>query len=1028
MKLSIIIPAYNEEKTILETIHRVEAADLGVEKEIIVVDDGSTDRTREVIASVAGIKKILQKKNQGKGAALRAGFTAATGDYIVIQDADLEYNPDDLRLMVAEAERGARVVYGSRRLGRKKNPKAGLSYYAGGVLLSWLTNLLYGSRISDEPTCYKMFRRDLIQGLSLKCAGFEFCPEVTAKVLRRGEKIIEVPISYSPRSRREGKKINWRDGAVAVWTLVKYRFTGSKPLKKLVVVTQRVDESDPALAFFTTWLNQLAARFDEVQVITLGLGRYLKPGNVSVNVLPRNKFSRFFKYQFLLLKLLPGSASLFAHMCPEYVVFGGCWARLMGKPVLLWYVHRSVTWKLRIAVWLANRVFTASPEGCNIRSEKIEVTGHGIDTDLFKPDPDAPVERGLILTVGRITPIKRLEFILRALPEVRKSVPEVRLIALGAAYLPKDEKYFQELKDLARELRIEDIVEWRGSVDYRDVPNHIRKAALVVNLAPTGGLDKAMLEAMACGRPVAVANEGFRGMLEGFAARGQIKKIDAPNLAEQISGLLQDPYDAKNFPQIVGERHGLGRLIDVISNQFKNHENKPRLLPIFLAAIFVRLAVAVFLFVKFGENGFLFGDSERYLAVAHNLLSGRGYSSALAPFLPDNYRTQGYPLFLLPFIWITKSYLWAIAMQIVAGSLVPVCTYLIGNALRLPRKATVFAAWFNAFFPATVLWGVSIITESLFTAFFLGGLLLFLRWLSKLRSWRAAVAFASVWAVAGLIRPVMELPFLSALIILMVSARREWRKALIASTLALFVYGAVIFPWFAWNRLQFGKWQSTSLVWMNIQMTYSSGIRALKEGLPWEEAHVEVEKKMESDYGLTEDERRQPRNQPLLKHLALTEIKSAPRETVMILSGALLAFFTHDSTADLLRRYEIIPPVEFGVSGTLILLEKGSAGVADILSKHGIWILIPAMMRVFWLFIFIGVVFSVLSLFLKNTPARPGRLLAIMLIAETAIMAGTIALGIEARHRFPIEPLYLLLGAAGLISVKDVIKRRVFGV
>jgi len=224
MKLSVVMPAYNEEKTIAEIIGRVQAIPL--EKEIIVVDDGSTDSTREILkkiaSSEAGLKVIFHRQNLGKGAALRRGFAQVSGDVIVVQDADLEYDPADLPRLLEPIQKGqARIVYGSRILG--KNPFSYLRYWLGGLLLSKLTNILYGSKITDEPTCYKMFRREVLQEIDLKCKGFEFCPEFTAKVLRRGEKILEVPISYSPRRMEEGKKIRWKDGLVAAYVLIKYR-------------------------------------------------------------------------------------------------------------------------------------------------------------------------------------------------------------------------------------------------------------------------------------------------------------------------------------------------------------------------------------------------------------------------------------------------------------------------------------------------------------------------------------------------------------------------------------------------------------------------------------------------------------------------------------------------------------------------------------------------------------------------------------------------------------------------------------
>lgn len=230
--LSIIIPAYNEEKTIAELLQRVLDADLGegIDRELIVVNDCSTDSTGRIVQSFiaahpqAPITYLVHDHNQGKGMAVRTGIQAVTGDYVVMQDANLELDPNDFARMLPHLLSGQyRVVYGSRFLA-EENSHTYFSYQLGGKFLSVMTNLLYDQRITDEPTCYKMFDAGLLKSIPLDCKGFEFCPEVTAKVSRLGYKIKEVPIRYYPRSIEEGKKLRLRDGLKAIGTLLKYRF------------------------------------------------------------------------------------------------------------------------------------------------------------------------------------------------------------------------------------------------------------------------------------------------------------------------------------------------------------------------------------------------------------------------------------------------------------------------------------------------------------------------------------------------------------------------------------------------------------------------------------------------------------------------------------------------------------------------------------------------------------------------------------------------------------------------------------
>jgi glycosyltransferase involved in cell wall biosynthesis len=225
MKLSVIIPVYNEVESIREIVKRVQETKLAWE--IVLVDDGSIDGTRDLLKEMDGkdnVRVILHEKNQGKGAAVRTGFDAAKGDILLIQDADLEYDPRDYPTLVKPLEEGiADVVYGSRFLG---GPRRVVMFWhmIANYMLTFMTNILYNTILSDMETGYKVFRKEVIEGMPLRAKRFDFEPEFTAKVLKRKYRIYEVPISFNPRDYSEGKKIKLKDAFEAVWTLIKYRF------------------------------------------------------------------------------------------------------------------------------------------------------------------------------------------------------------------------------------------------------------------------------------------------------------------------------------------------------------------------------------------------------------------------------------------------------------------------------------------------------------------------------------------------------------------------------------------------------------------------------------------------------------------------------------------------------------------------------------------------------------------------------------------------------------------------------------
>jgi len=230
MKLSIVIPAYNEQDSIAEIVRRVQRAEIaGVEREIVVVDDGSKDRTAEIVASLEGVHFVRHERNAGKGAAVKTGIGASTGDLVLVQDADLEYDPADHAAVVqplldgrCDAVMGSRFLHERPKfIGKRRSPY--FTHYIGNLMIVAFTNLLYGKSFTDYEGCYKAFRRADLSATPIEANGFEFDNELVCKLFRKGVRFEEVPIHYAPRTYLRGKKITWRHGVIILWTILKWR-------------------------------------------------------------------------------------------------------------------------------------------------------------------------------------------------------------------------------------------------------------------------------------------------------------------------------------------------------------------------------------------------------------------------------------------------------------------------------------------------------------------------------------------------------------------------------------------------------------------------------------------------------------------------------------------------------------------------------------------------------------------------------------------------------------------------------------
>ena len=352
---------------------------------------------------------------------------------------------------------------------------------------------------------------------------------------------------------------------------------------KILIITQKVDISDDNLGFFHHWLEKFAKKLEKLYVICLAEGEYHLPENVEVYSLGKergySKLSQFFRLQKFLFKNLKDVDGIFIHMCPIYAILSFPLVRLFRKKMILWYLHKSVNWKLRLAEKLVAQILTASKESCRLKNrKKIEVVGHGIDAGLFKPRHDAndtnlyanaANKKFRIFSVGRITPIKNQATLIQAIDILvnQKNIRALEVKIIGSPLEDCEREYFVELKKMVQEKKLENYIKFSGSVFYKEMPQYYQNADLVVNLSQTGSIDKVVLEAMASGCLVLTSNEAFEDILDN---KYLFLKKNPKNLAEKIINLKGAERDEK-LRQIVVKNHDLDNLIEKIIQRFNNN-------------------------------------------------------------------------------------------------------------------------------------------------------------------------------------------------------------------------------------------------------------------------------------------------------------------------------------------------------------------------------------------------------------------------------------------------------------------------
>ena len=336
---------------------------------------------------------------------------------------------------------------------------------------------------------------------------------------------------------------------------------------KLLIVTQTLDMNDPILGFFHRWVEEFAKRFETVTVIALNVGTYRLPAHVSVRTLGKElgmeRTSRVLRYLALLISLRREYTHVFAHMNPEYVIGGGPLWRLLGKKVGFWYVHGSVSWRLKFAAFFAHKVFTASKESCRIANSNVVVVGHGIDIDSFAPSGE--MHPPSIISIGRFSPSKRLETVIGACAVLKKSFPNLKASLVGNAGAPEDEGYALRISELAKNAGVVML----PPVPHAGIPAILQGADVFLNASTTGSLDKAVLEAMSMGIVPVTSNVAFKPILESM---GLFVENTPEAFAERTRQILGDAKLkaglAERVRKEIVEHHSLGRLMDVLKKTY----------------------------------------------------------------------------------------------------------------------------------------------------------------------------------------------------------------------------------------------------------------------------------------------------------------------------------------------------------------------------------------------------------------------------------------------------------------------------
>lgn len=333
--------------------------------------------------------------------------------------------------------------------------------------------------------------------------------------------------------------------------------------KRLLVVTQTVDRQDPNLGFFHRWIEELSKKA-ALHVIANKVGEHELPSNVEIHTLGTevgaSKLSKLLRYQRYLFRILPRVDAVFFHMCPEYVLAAGFWLAVFPKKSLLWYTHKSTTWKLRIAEKQVDAIFTASTLSFRLPSKKVEVTGHGIDTEFFKPAPTRRKRTKLvILTAGRISPVKKHEVLIEAALFLKQEGADFEVQIAGAPIVEGDAKYQEALERIVKERALSNEVRFLGAVPHQEIVEFYRQGVIFINLSETGSLDKAVLEAAACGLSVLTSNDAFKEMLPGASIVGAAPRELAMRIIE--TSKLELP-----LRDYVVAHHGLDRLLSRIAD------------------------------------------------------------------------------------------------------------------------------------------------------------------------------------------------------------------------------------------------------------------------------------------------------------------------------------------------------------------------------------------------------------------------------------------------------------------------------